>query len=123
MKARVISLFALILTITCTALAADVTGKWIAQVPGRNGETHETAFNLKADGAQLTGTMTTQRGEQQISDGKIDGDTVSFSVVMNFNGNQMKFLYKGKVAGDQIQFTRQREGGDRTQEFTAKRSS
>jgi hypothetical protein len=42
---------------------------------------------------------------------------------MEFNGNHVKLLFKGKVAGDEIKFTRQREGGERTQEFTAKRAS
>jgi hypothetical protein len=103
--------------------AADVNGKWVAQVPGRGGETREATFNLKADGNQLTGSVTTPRGEVQISDGKVDGDNISFTQEMEFNGNHVKLLFKGKVAGDEIKFTRQREGGERTQEFTAKRAS
>jgi hypothetical protein len=117
-------LLVLVLVLASAAWAADVTGKWVAQVPGRDGETRETVFNLKADGGQLTGSVTSQRGELQISDGKVNGDEISFATVLEFNGNQMKFLYKGKVAGDEIKFTRQREGGDRPpQEFTAKRGS
>ena len=105
-----------------TALAADVTGKWVAQVPGRQGQTMETTFNLKADGDTLTGTVATQRGESPISNGKISGDDISFTQTLEFGGNQMKFLYKGKVSGDEIKFTREREGGQgRTQEFTAKK--
>jgi hypothetical protein len=104
-------------------LAADVSGKWVAQVPGRDGQAREVVFNLKADGDQLTGTVTTPRGERQISEGKVDGDQISFAEVIEFNGNQMKMLYKGKVAGDEIKFTRQREGDERGQEFTAKRTS
>jgi hypothetical protein len=42
---------------------------------------------------------------------------------MEFNGNQVKLNFKGKIEGDQIKFTRQREGGDRVQEFTAKKAS
>ena len=103
--------------------AADVNGKWVAQVPGRGGETREATFNLKADGNQLTGSVTTPRGEMQISDGKIDGDNISFTEELEFNGNHVKLLFKGKVAGDEIKFTRQREGGERVQEFTAKRAS
>jgi hypothetical protein len=105
------------------ALAADVTGKWVAQVPMRDGQTREVVFNLKADGSQLTGTVSTPRGEMQISEGKINGDEISFTQVMDFNGNQFKLLYKGKVSGDEIKFTREREGGNRSQEFTAKKSS
>ena len=78
----------------------------------------------QGDRGQITGTVSSPRGEQQISEGKIDGDAISFTVVVEFNGNQMKFLYKGKVAGDEIKFTREREGGQEgAREFTAKRSS
>jgi hypothetical protein len=37
-----------------------------------------------------------------INDGKIDGDNVSFSINANFQGNEMKLQYKGKVTADQI---------------------
>src|SRR5271165_2614565 len=84
-----------------TALAADVTGKWTAQVPGRGGQTREATFNLKAEGHTLTGTISGPRGEMEISDGKIDGDQISFSQTLEFNGNSMKFVYKGTVSGDQ----------------------
>lgn len=117
------TLIVLALVAVSAAMAADVTGKWVAQVPGRGGQMREAVFNLKADGGQLTGTVSSPRGEQTISEGKIDGDALSFAVTIDTPNGEMKFLYKGKVAGDAIQFTRQREGGDRTQEFTAKRAS
>jgi len=102
--------------------ASDVTGKWVAQVPGRDGQTRETIFNLKAEGDKLTGTVSGRQGDTQISEGKISGDDISFKVVANIQGNEIKFLYKGKIAGDEIKFTRTREGGDQPpQEFTAKR--
>ncbi|MFN7995782.1 MAG: hypothetical protein U0Q18_19380 [Bryobacteraceae bacterium] len=106
------------------SFAADVNGKWLAQMQGRNGQTREVTFNLKADGNALTGSVTTPRGDVPISDGKVDGDQISFSQTMQFGGNEVKLLYKGIVSGDEIKFTRSREGGEgRTQEFTAKRSS
>lgn len=99
---------------------ADVTGKWVAQVPGRGGETRETTFVFRQEGAKLTGTMSGRGGDIQIQDGKVDGDQISFTVTLNFGGNEMKFLYKGTVSGNEIKFTRTREGGD-PREFTAKR--
>ena len=83
-----------------------------------------STFNLKADRSTLTGTMSTMRGEQEISNGKIDGDNISFNVVFNMQGNEMKMVYKGKVEGDQIKFSRERDGGGggRKQEFVAKRA-
>jgi|SRR5579862_3656178 hypothetical protein len=106
-----------------TMLAADITGKWTAQVPGRNGQTREATFNLKADGGTVTGTVSSPRGDNPISEGKIDGDQISFSQTMEFNGNTVKLVYKGTVSGDEIKFTRMREGGEgQGQEFTAKRA-
>src|SRR5579872_1285404 len=116
---RFTSVVFLLLLAAVAAFAADVSGKWVAQVPGRGGDMREATFTFKADGGQLTGSVTTPRGDAPISDGKIDGDDISFNQVMEFNGNQVKLVYKGKVSGDQIKFTRQREGGERTVEFTA----
>jgi hypothetical protein len=120
--------------LTLTAMAADFSGKWVAQMPGRDGQTHESTFTFKADGETLTGTISGARGETEISDGKINGDQISFSQTMEFNGNQMKILYKGTISGDQINFTRMREGGQGggggqgrkgggPMQFTAKRAS
>jgi len=107
-----------------TALAADISGKWTAQLPGRGGQTRETTFNFKVDGNTLTGTISGFRGDMAISDGKIDGDNISFTQTIEFNGNTMKFVYKGTISGDSIKFTRTREGGEgQAQEFTAKRAS
>lgn len=109
--------------LSLAAQAADVTGKWTAQVPGRGGQTRDATFTLKADGNTLTGTISGPRGEAEIADGKIDGDQISFSQTFEFNGNSVKFLYKGTVAGDEIKFSRTREGGGgQPQEFTAKRA-
>ena len=79
-------------------------------------------FDLKADGTKLTGTMTNPRGEQTITDGKVDGDTIMFTVVMKMGDNERKLNFVGKMSGDSIMFTRSMEGMDRKQEFTAKRA-
>lgn len=102
--------------------AADVTGKWTAEVPSRGGELRTTTFLFKQAGAQLTGTMTSFDRDIPIEDGKVEGDRVSFTVTLSFGGNEMKFLYKGTVSGNEIKFTREREGSGQTREFTAKRA-
>jgi hypothetical protein len=115
---------ALCLAFAGVLAAADVAGKWTAQVPGRGGEAQETTFNFKVSGSTLTGTMVNPRGETAISDGKVDGDNLSFTVSLSFGGNDVKLLFKGKVTGNEIKFTRQREGGQgQPQEFTAKRAA
>ena len=42
----------------------------------------------------------------------------------NFNGTDVKILYKGTIAGEEIKMTRQREGGDQPlAEFVAKKAT
>ena len=119
MKFRIVFFAAsLVFALMALAYAAGVDGKWVAQVPGREGQTREQTFNFKAEGDKLTGTVSGRQGDNPISDGKIKGDEISFSVT----AGQFKLLYKGKISGDEIKFTRTREGGDQPpQEFTAKR--
>jgi hypothetical protein len=102
-------------------MAADVAGKWTAQVPGRDGQTREQAMTFAVDGAKLTGKVAMgPGGDADIQDGKVDGDNISFKVVREFNGNTITWNFTGVVSGDEIKF--KREGGrGAAQEFTAKR--
>ena len=103
------------------ALAADVTGKWTAQVPSRQGGTREQSFTFKADGDKLTGSISGRQGDVAITEGKISGDTISFTVTMDYGGNSVVQKYTGTVSGDEIKF--KREGGQGpAREFTAKRA-
>ena len=116
-------LIALLLICAGAVLAADPTGTWKASIETPNG-TIETTFALKVDGAKLTGTVTSgQMGESDISEGKVDGDNISFAVVRSFNGNEFRINYKGKVSDSEIKFTGEIPGMDRTFEFTAKKST
>ena len=120
---RATILAALTVLIALSAWAADVSGKWIAEVPGRDGQTRNTTFNFKAEGEKLTGTMTAFQNEVEIKDGTVKGDSISFKVNMQFGGNPAVLVYDGKISGDEIKFTRKREGSDRSQEFIAKRAT
>jgi hypothetical protein len=101
------------------ALAADFNGKWTADVQGRMG-TQTLTFDFHVDGKTLTGKISTPRGDADISNGKVDGDNISFDQVLNFNGNSITIHYTGKADGDSIKFSRQ--AGDRpAADFVAKR--
>ena len=123
MKAMRLVLAGLIATVAIWA--ADASGKWTAEMQGRNGNTMTVTMNLKADGGKLTGTVSGRNGDTEISDGKVDGDNVSFTVVREFNGNQFKQNYTGKLDGDTIHFTITTEGGmgrGRERKMDAKRA-
>jgi hypothetical protein len=99
-----------LLALVASAWAADVTGKWKAEVQGRQGAT-EYIFDFKVNGTTLSGTLTTPQGENAISEGKVSGDEISFVTALSFGGREIKIAYKGKVAGDEIKLTREMQGG------------
>jgi hypothetical protein len=71
------------------------------------GQSMELGFTFKAAGSTLTGTSVGPQGEESpISDGKIDGDNISF-VVKVTGQMEMKINYKGKISGDEIKLTMQ----------------
>jgi hypothetical protein len=116
------SLFLAITAVFCLtflAAAADVSGKWTADVPGRNG-TQTNTFTLKSAGDKVEGTLTTQRGDSPIADGKLEGDTLTFTVTRTTQRGEVKSTYTGKVKGDTIDFTV--DSGRGPQTFTAKKA-
>jgi hypothetical protein len=113
--------FSLLFVFVFTA-SADVSGTWKAAIETPNGP-FETTFVFKVEGDKLTGTTSNQFMQgAPISDGKIDGDNVTFVVKGNFNGNDVQVNYRGKVSGDEMKLTVEIAGFDRTLEMTAKRS-
>ncbi|MGA2327393.1 MAG: hypothetical protein ABSH05_14005 [Bryobacteraceae bacterium] len=96
---------ALVGVLALSAFAADVSGKWKAEFETPNGQTRTSNLTLKADGETLTGTISGRGGDTAISEGKVSGDEISFVVVRDFQGQQMKSQYKGKVAGDEIKMS------------------
>ncbi|MFY9727825.1 MAG: hypothetical protein WB579_16540 [Bryobacteraceae bacterium] len=120
----------ILLAVALCLVAADASGKWTYQQEGRNG-TVQVTLNLKVDGAALTGTITRPgRGgnamETPISDGKVDGNNVSFSVKREFGGNSFVTTYKGTLDGDSLKLEISmptRDGGTRTMNVVAKRAA
>src|ERR1017187_4211679 len=120
-KMKSLLIFAFIGGCLLAGVGAAASGTWKATVETPNGAMENT-FTLKVDGDKLTGTITMgQFGEAPISEGKVDGDNVSFLVVREFNGNQLRINYKGKVAGDEMKLSGEVVGMDRTFEMTATR--
>ncbi len=87
------------------SFAADIDGKWTAQFEGRNGEQTQT-LTLKTSDNVLTGTMQGARGRAaEISNGKIDGNNISFTVVREFRDNKFSQEYKGTISGSELKLT------------------
>ncbi len=123
-----LKIFAVAVSILClmtiSAIAADVTGTWVGEMaapkmdPGGGGPgggpggPMKFTFELKANGSNLGGTVLGPMGNKnEIIEGKIDGDKVSFAVKVDAMGNEMKINYKGTVSGDEMKLTFSMEGG------------
>src|SRR6266568_3356609 len=103
----------LISTILCAlaAFAADISGTWKATAEGPNGSMERT-FVFKVDGAKVTGeTTSTMMGKSVINDGKVEGDTVTFTITGKFGDQEVKLNYKGKISGSEIKVTSEMAGG------------
>jgi hypothetical protein len=149
MTKKLLFVFTILLAIAFVAAAADVSGKWTYEQPGRGGNPSTVTITLKADGAKLTGTILGGFGGGRgrgrggdsnaaptpppaptpvdISDGKVDGNTITFTVKRETPNGTMTTSYKGTLDGDnlQLEVTRPgRNGGDPvTAKFTAKRAA
>jgi hypothetical protein len=119
---RKVALAALFLVLApIAALAADFNGKWTAQFDTQVGQQKYT-YEFHVDGTKLTGkAINEQFGSTDIQDGKIDGDNITFTEALNFNGNAITITYTGKIDGDEIKFTR-KVGDFATEQVVAKRA-
>jgi alpha-galactosidase len=80
--------------------AADLTGRWVAETQGPDGEKRETVFYFfTPKNGVVTGYMVGQQGDYMaMVDGKIDGNDISFGVMREFFGGERRTDYKGKLS-------------------------
>lgn len=87
-----------------TAMAADVTGTWTADAVGPDGSSYPLTFTFKQDGAKLTGSVQGPQGDPiDISNGKVDGNSLSFQV--SFNGITISHAGTVNDSGDEIKLS------------------
>lgn len=108
----VLAAFAFLFTLTC--LAADIDGKWKASIESQNGAM-ELIYTLKLEEGKLTGSVAGQMGEFPISEGKVDGAEVTFTI----RTDNLVAVHKGTLAGDELKLNI--EVGDRSMPVVAKR--
>jgi hypothetical protein len=105
---------ALLLFAALTALGADVAGKWKATFEGQNG-TREIIFVFQVNDGKVTGTAVGPQGDAPITDAKLDGDKITFTV----ERDQFKAVFTGTITGDEMKLSG--TVGERTFELPAKR--
>lgn len=106
-----------------TAQSADIAGQWRAGFDSQIGQ-QTYLFTFAMNDGKLSAKATAEaRGEKrevEFQEPKFEGDTLSFVEMRKIQDNEVRITYTGKVAGQEIQFTR-KVGDFGTQEFVAKR--
>ena len=138
MTKKLLFVTTILLAVAFVAVAADVTGKWTYEAPGRGGNPgRPTTITLKQDGSKLTGTVPggmgrgggggTPPADIEISNGKVEGDKISFEVKRSTPNGEFVTKYEGTLSGDELKLKITRpnmQGGDPiVNEVTAKKAS
>lgn len=103
------------LTVTRSEVGAaapmDVTGTWKGSFD-YEGNSVPLTFHLTETGGAVTGTVEgLPTTPTPIQDGKIAGDTVTFSVQTDYQGETYRLVYTGKVSAEKIEFNFGTEDG------------
>lgn len=118
-------IFLAVMAVQFAALATDVTGTWKAEFDTQIGVQKYT-FTLEQKGEKLTGTADSdiggQKNKSKLTDGKVEGDTISFVELLSYQGNDLQISYTGKASGNELKLTR-KVGDVATEELTAKREA
>ena len=125
MTKRLLFVVTIALALSIVAFAADVTGKWTYEAPGRGGNPgRPVTITLKQDGSKLTGSVPgmgrggAEAPAMEVMDGKVD-------TKMEMGGNTRITKYEGTVEGETIKFkiTREGQNGPVTNEVVAKKAT
>lgn len=107
-------LIAILLLATLSAFAEGAAGKWKATFQGQNG-TMEIVLIFQVMDDKLTGTISGPQGDMPISQGKVDGNNISFTI----QRDDFKITNTAVITGDEMKI--KGHMGERDWEMTAKR--
>lgn len=109
-----------------TALAPagpDISGTWKGSFDFQ-GSAVPLTFHLSSSAGAVSGTVEgLPTSPAAIHEGKLDGDTVTFWVDTDYEGQTYKLVYKGKVAATRIDFNFGADDGSWSSELTATKTS
>lgn len=118
MTKKLLFVTTILLALAFVASAADVSGKWVFEQAGRQGGNPvKVTLTLKAEGSKLSGS-TSRPGrdgnamETAISEGKVEGNNLSFKTAQQMGDNTITTTYEGTLAGDDLKLKITRPGRD-----------
>jgi len=98
-------------------LAVDLTGFWTGTIKRENADPVDVAFQFTQKGPVLTGKLYDDFRSPGLMEGKVDGDAVSFAVLVPEQAgneiNQTRYVYTGRVVDGELELTRERVSSTR----------
>jgi hypothetical protein len=109
------------------AATAAIAGSWVGDVTYSWGAKHTERFFFRPEGGQLFGTAGFLGRARGIVDGKLEGDSISFSVrfeeVAGADTRERKNRYRGKLTGKNIVMRMQGDSGDPAVEWVLSKNA
>lgn len=108
-------LAAIVIAAASALSAADLTGVWSGQLPGRNNTFTDISFKLIQSGTAISGKLYGDYNSYQIVEGKIEADHIEFVVVTReqrgneINDTRFKFSGTVKEESGEMELTRERQ--------------
>ncbi|HYP07101.1 MAG TPA: hypothetical protein VER03_12790 [Bryobacteraceae bacterium] len=114
-------LAALLLTLTTLASAADLAGTWKGAFTFND---QAVPLSLKLQGSdQLTGTIEGfASGITDVKDAKVEGENLTFWVMIEYEGSPLKLVFQGKINSGEIAFAFGTEDGSWGTNYVAKKA-
>jgi redox-regulated HSP33 family molecular chaperone len=98
-----IALLALAVQVAPAMAQANVAGAWTLTLEGPEGPV-DTAIVLTQDGATVSGTIEMDQVDYaELSDGMIEGNTLTFMLIISVQGQEIALEATGEVDGDTIE--------------------
>jgi hypothetical protein len=105
--------------------ASEPAGKWDLRIETPDGDIFTPTLEIAQKGDTLEGVYTWQDKKTPVKELKLQDNALTFTVVVDADGQELKTDYKGRLNGDKISGTiNYKLGGDTgTVDFTGKRAA
>jgi alpha-galactosidase len=112
MNTRILRIIPVVLLSAALSFAADLTGNWAVSNPGADGVTRKTYFDLKQDGANVTGHIRVSQFYYTVKESTPDGEGFTLKAGMMDGKSERTVEYQVKLVGDELQVANRRRPTD-----------
>jgi len=93
--------------------AAGVSGIWTGQLKEADRDPQDLSFRFTEASGSISGKMYGDNESTPLTDLKIEGDRISFTVTTELNGQVNKFTFTGVIRENEIELRRERESSSK----------